>query len=151
MNGRVYDYNVGRFMSVDPPIQGHGNSQGINPYSYIMNNPLGGTDPSGYAVEEETKPIMQKSTGSNVRRQVGTKTTTTTTNSSGKVTNVTEAVVMENGNFAVTSTNYDDNGKATSAYVAGGNHLAGTVGSATYDKMSQAEVSQPQFWIRTEK
>ena len=48
MNGRVYDYNVGRFMSVDPFIQGVGNSQGINPYSYVMNNPLWGTDPSGY-------------------------------------------------------------------------------------------------------
>lgn len=52
MNGRVYDYNVGRFMSVDPFIQGHGNSQGINPYSYVMNNPLGYTDPTGYSAEE---------------------------------------------------------------------------------------------------
>jgi len=48
MNGRVYDYNIGRFMSVDPFIHGVGNSQGINPYSYVMNNPLGYTDPSGY-------------------------------------------------------------------------------------------------------
>ena len=48
MNGRVYDYNLGRFMSVDPFIQAPGNSQSINPYSYIMNNPLSGTDPTGY-------------------------------------------------------------------------------------------------------
>ncbi|MBD1583079.1 hypothetical protein HC733_12400 [Pseudoalteromonas sp. S16_S37] len=48
MNGRLYDYNLGRFMSVDPVIQSPGNSQSINPYSYIMNNPLAGTDPSGY-------------------------------------------------------------------------------------------------------
>ena len=47
MNGRVYDYNVGRFLSVDPFVHGTG-SQGINPYSYILNNPLAGTDPSGY-------------------------------------------------------------------------------------------------------
>jgi hypothetical protein len=46
MNGRVYDYNVGRFLSVDPFV--HDGSQGINPYSYIMNNPLAGTDPTGY-------------------------------------------------------------------------------------------------------
>ncbi|MGS0535655.1 RHS repeat domain-containing protein [Pseudoalteromonas sp. SaAl2] len=51
MNGRVYDYNLGRFMSVDPVIQAPGNSQSINPYSYIMNNPLAGTDPSGYESE----------------------------------------------------------------------------------------------------
>ena len=48
MNGRVYDYNVGRFMSVDPVIQSPTNSQSINPYSYIMNNPMAGIDPSGY-------------------------------------------------------------------------------------------------------
>ncbi|WP_171037351.1 SpvB/TcaC N-terminal domain-containing protein [Pseudoalteromonas phenolica] len=48
MNGRVYDYNLGRFMSVDPYVQSPGNSQSINPYSYIMNNPLAGTDPTGY-------------------------------------------------------------------------------------------------------
>ncbi|TGE76308.1 hypothetical protein C7Y70_19475, partial [Pseudoalteromonas sp. KS88] len=51
MNGRVYDYNLGRFMSVDPVIQSPTNSQSINPYSYIMNNPLSGTDPTGYTAE----------------------------------------------------------------------------------------------------
>jgi len=50
MNGRVYDYNLGRFLSVDPFIQFVGNSQSTNPYSYIMNNPLGGIDPSGNCV-----------------------------------------------------------------------------------------------------
>ncbi|MBN7827663.1 hypothetical protein J0A66_20700 [Bowmanella dokdonensis] len=49
MNGRVYDYKVGRFLSVDPVIQSPGNSQSINPYSYIMNNPMSGTDPTGYS------------------------------------------------------------------------------------------------------
>jgi hypothetical protein len=48
MNGRVYDYNLGRFMSVDPLIQSPTSTQSINPYSYIMNNPLAGTDPTGY-------------------------------------------------------------------------------------------------------
>ncbi|MRX27296.1 RHS repeat-associated core domain-containing protein [Kangiella sp. HZ709] len=48
MNGRAYDYNLGRFLSVDPVIQAPGNSQSMNPYSYIMNNPLAGTDPTGY-------------------------------------------------------------------------------------------------------
>jgi RHS repeat-associated protein len=48
MNGRVYDYNLGRFMEVDPIIQSPLNSQSLNPYSYIGNNPLSGTDPTGY-------------------------------------------------------------------------------------------------------
>jgi len=31
MNGRVYDYNVGRFMSVDPFIQTPGNQWHFSP------------------------------------------------------------------------------------------------------------------------
>jgi RHS repeat-associated protein len=46
MNGRVYDYRLGRFLSVDPIISNPANSQSINPYSYIGNNPLSGTDPT---------------------------------------------------------------------------------------------------------
>jgi hypothetical protein len=48
MNGRVYDYQLGRFLSVDPFIQFPLNSQSLNPYSYLGNNPLSGTDPTGY-------------------------------------------------------------------------------------------------------
>jgi RHS repeat-associated protein len=51
MNGRVYDYNLGRFLSVDPFIQFPENSQSVNAYSYILNNPLSGTDPTGYTTE----------------------------------------------------------------------------------------------------
>ena len=54
MNGRVYDYNVGRFLSVDPVIQSPTNSQSMNPYSYIMNNPMAGTDATGYTCESNT-------------------------------------------------------------------------------------------------
>lgn len=49
MNGRIYDFNVGRFLSVDPFLQFPENSQSANPYSYILNNPMSGTDPTGYA------------------------------------------------------------------------------------------------------
>lgn len=55
MNGRVYDYSLGRFTGVDPVIQFPLNSQSMNPYSYIMNNPLSGTDPTGYMYEERGK------------------------------------------------------------------------------------------------
>ena len=48
MNGRTYDYNLGRFYGVDPVIQFPTNSQSLNGYSYLMNNPLSGTDPTGY-------------------------------------------------------------------------------------------------------
>ena len=52
IKGRMYDYNNGRFLSVDPFIQTDiAGSQAINPYSYIFNNPLSGKDPTGYAAE----------------------------------------------------------------------------------------------------
>ena len=48
MNGRIFNPYIGRFMTADPQIQAPGMSQSYNRYSYIMNNPLGGTDPSGF-------------------------------------------------------------------------------------------------------
>lgn len=48
MNGRVYDPVLGRFLSADPYIDGAYDSQSYNRYSYVNNNPLSHTDPSGY-------------------------------------------------------------------------------------------------------
>ncbi len=48
MNGRIYDPVLGRFMSADPYIQSPDNLQSYNRYSYVWNNPLSATDPSGY-------------------------------------------------------------------------------------------------------
>ena len=48
MNGRVYDPVLGRFLSVDPVFQFPENTQSLNPYSYVLNNPLSATDPTGY-------------------------------------------------------------------------------------------------------
>lgn len=48
MNGRVYDPTLGRFLSPDPFIQDLEDIQLFNRYSYVGNNPLSLTDPSGY-------------------------------------------------------------------------------------------------------
>ncbi|MEJ6477041.1 RHS repeat-associated core domain-containing protein, partial [Pseudoalteromonas piscicida] len=48
MNGRIYDPTLGRFLQADPHIQAPTNSQSYNRYSYVLNNPLSYTDPSGY-------------------------------------------------------------------------------------------------------
>ena len=45
MNGRVYDPVIARFLSPDNYVQASYNSQGLNRYSYVMNNPLKYTDP----------------------------------------------------------------------------------------------------------
>ncbi|MFW2174622.1 RHS repeat domain-containing protein [Acinetobacter guillouiae] len=48
MNGRVYDPQIGRFISADPNIDGADDTQGYNRYAYVRNNPGSSMDPSGY-------------------------------------------------------------------------------------------------------
>lgn len=48
MNGRVYDPQLGRFLSADPIVKYPEGAQGLNRYSYVDNNPLSRVDPSGY-------------------------------------------------------------------------------------------------------
>lgn len=49
MGGRVYDPVLGRCLSADPVAQAPELSQSHNRYSYVMNNPLSMTDPTGYS------------------------------------------------------------------------------------------------------
>lgn len=48
LNGRVYDPTLGRFTSADPVVQDPYSAQGLNRYSYVYDNPLSHTDPSGH-------------------------------------------------------------------------------------------------------
>jgi RHS repeat-associated protein len=48
MQGRIYDPKLGRFLQADPVIQDPLNAQNYNRYTYVYNNPLSLTDPSGY-------------------------------------------------------------------------------------------------------
>jgi RHS repeat-associated protein len=45
MNGRIYDPHLGRFLQADPFIEDTGT---LNRYTYVHNNPLAFTDPSGF-------------------------------------------------------------------------------------------------------
>ena len=47
MNGRLYDPQLGRMLSPDNYLQSPDNTQNFNRYSYVLNNPLKYTDPSG--------------------------------------------------------------------------------------------------------
>ncbi|MCC7548224.1 MAG: RHS repeat-associated core domain-containing protein, partial [Burkholderiales bacterium] len=59
MNGRVYDPLTGRFLAADPLIQDPYDAQSYNRYSYVRNNPLSFTDPSGYSWwTKYRKPII---------------------------------------------------------------------------------------------
>lgn len=48
MNGRVYDPAISRFIQPDPIIQSPFETQSLNRYSYVWNNPMNSTDPNGY-------------------------------------------------------------------------------------------------------
>jgi RHS repeat-associated protein len=71
MNGRVQDAVTGRFLSPDPTIPDPGFTQSFNRYSYVNNNPLSFTDPSGFVERcldlqfpiPYTVPVVNEKTG----------------------------------------------------------------------------------------
>ena len=50
MNGRIYDPLLARFLQADPVVQFPSDLQNHNRYSYVLNNPLAYTDPSGHLI-----------------------------------------------------------------------------------------------------
>jgi len=48
MNGRLYDCALGRMCAVDRDVQAPDMVQNYNRYSYVLNNPMNATDPSGH-------------------------------------------------------------------------------------------------------
>jgi len=53
-NSRWFDPLVGRFMQADSIVPDPGNPQALNRYSYVRNNPLKYTDPTGHVFIEGT-------------------------------------------------------------------------------------------------
>ena len=59
MNGRVYDPEIGRFLSADPFVQAPDDTQSLNRYTYVKNNPLSYTDPSGFFLKKLFKGVKK--------------------------------------------------------------------------------------------
>ena len=53
MNGRIYDPMTARMVSADPTVPDASNLQSLNRYSYVLNNALAYTDPSGFKDEPD--------------------------------------------------------------------------------------------------
>jgi RHS repeat-associated protein len=51
---RWYDPVVGRFLQADTIVPNPGNPQSLNRYTYVLNNPLRYTDPTGHYIFEDT-------------------------------------------------------------------------------------------------
>jgi len=58
MNGRIYDPLLGRFLSADVLVQAPSSLQSFNRYSYVLNNPLSLTDPSGFTYQMYQEPVV---------------------------------------------------------------------------------------------
>ncbi|MBI4311287.1 MAG: hypothetical protein HY681_05830 [Chloroflexi bacterium] len=52
-NARYYDAAIGRFISPDTIVPNLSNPQSLNPYTYVLNNPLRYTDPTGHVEYDE--------------------------------------------------------------------------------------------------
>ncbi|WP_283131150.1 RHS repeat-associated core domain-containing protein [Enterovibrio norvegicus] len=57
MNGRVYDQELGRFISADPIVQAPFVTNSFNRYAYVWNNPLKYVDPTGYVLVQPAAQI----------------------------------------------------------------------------------------------
>jgi RHS repeat-associated protein len=69
MKGRVYDPGLGRFLSADPNVQSLQNTQALNRYSYVLNNPLSFTDPSGFFLRAVAESFLNLLKQERIRRR----------------------------------------------------------------------------------
>jgi RHS repeat-associated protein len=88
MNGRVFDPQLGRFLSADPYVDGADSTQGWNRYAYVHGRFMSATDPGGFDTNivnvlveaERIKRLQQPS----IRQPTGTIGATPGLGSSGE-------------------------------------------------------------------
>lgn len=119
MNGRVYDPVLGRFLSADPNVQFPHASQSYNRYSYVLNNPLKYTDPSGYFLDKIVKAVKNLLKNEIVRAVIAI---------------AASALLGPGGAWALTEIGFANTliaGFAGGFVLSGGNLKAGVIGAVT--------------------
>ncbi len=98
MNARVYDPDIGKFLSADPKITYVHNPQGFNRYAYTQNNPLNFVDPDGFDKGWATTPTAAADSGiwNNSTNGVGNGDTGKNSLAKGKADGPTEAKGLNN-------------------------------------------------------
>ena len=67
---RFYSPKLGRFLSEDTIVPGYTNPQSLNRYSYVTNNPLRYTDPTGHKACDESDGLGNCMTNAQVYNQM---------------------------------------------------------------------------------
>jgi len=121
MGGRIYDPNVGRMMSADPYIQAPYFGQSFNRYSYVWNNPLSMTDPSGYTVCSTDNVICILGGDDDI-------TTSTESNSGGGIGVSIEIGLVPGGETPYSNDYIDGSGLESDYAQNGGTSVGGATG-----------------------
>jgi RHS repeat-associated protein len=126
MNGRIYDPLLGRMLSADVVVQYPDDAQNYNRYSYVGNNPLSFTDPSGYLIEEA---IVAADAAMWLKKKA-TITALTTSSSSSNQTTTTSSVDVNISGLRIggsSSTSVVTDGNTTTSV----NNTVGYAGSSS--------------------
>lgn len=126
MGGRLYDPELGRMVSADPNVQFPLSSQGFNRYSYVNNNPLSFTDPSGYFTFGQFAKIVAIAVISYYTAGLATNAWMTATASSSTATGTAAATASTAASTTAGGSSALATSSATASLAAGG----GTAGTS---------------------
>lgn len=109
MNGRVYDVDTARFLSADPNIFHPFDTQNFNRYSYVMNNPLMYTDPSGFDAMTESEHDEEWGTAEDYGSGDSDSIKTTNTNFSERINKLKEKLGRADAYMEITKSSTPKN------------------------------------------
>ena len=104
MNGRVYDPVLARFLSADPFVDSTTDAQSFNRYSYVNNNPMNATDPSGYFKLKDAVKIVAVVAAAFVTAGVAVYATAAVMGQAGVTMGVAFKAMVGAGSYGLTAT-----------------------------------------------